>query len=492
MEKISGNWRGLDHLHKSKVSDLEEKLKLQEEMERLRLLYANKARDYNNFIKNSRNDVSGREFGDNLQAVLDMEGKLHHSDDKYKQESNTHLAELEDLWNKLQGLGVTDNRYSSVTFPDLVALNNHLLEDLEHRRRDYEVEKQRQLDMEAKRKEFADKANHFVEHLNLRKNEIDSHNSEPDPRTLIDKISHIHNNGQPETEALDSLLELANEMDHMKITSNPHTKHTMPSLTLLNKGFVNEVRLKIQSLNDEDRLKEEYRRRSTKLLEDVSNTFPTLARQFDNTLDGAKRAFVEWNNYKSGLSAELVLDKENIVSIKSKIDNLLEKYHRPAFVPAEGIREEDIHSAIHKLQEEEHLIDKIVREELARQERIAKNLSLYNSNFQELESFIQEKVTSLTTFEAVNTLNDASKLLRFLGYSQVDIENRAGQLEQIEELTHKLEEENYKEKEHIKQRTNEIKERFHGLAELREKKNAYINEHLADQQKKGKSEITIR
>jgi len=147
------------------------------------------------------------------------------------------LGKIHNIWNELQNLGVEFNRYSSVTFPEVQALHNALLADLAARKHDYDQEKQRQLEMEEKRKEFAQKANDFVEHVHRREGEIEALNSEPDPRVLMEKILEHYSNGDPENAALKDLSALANEMAQMGIRNNSHTKHTMPSLTLQNKSF---------------------------------------------------------------------------------------------------------------------------------------------------------------------------------------------------------------------------------------------------------------
>jgi len=76
LHHINNNWNGLGPLHHTKIEDLEEKLRKQEEMERLRLLFANKAKIYNKFIKDSVNVTASREFGDTLQAVEDFGQKV--------------------------------------------------------------------------------------------------------------------------------------------------------------------------------------------------------------------------------------------------------------------------------------------------------------------------------------------------------------------------------------------------------------------------------
>jgi len=62
-------------LHKHKVKDLQDKLRYQEEIEALRLKFAQAVKDNNTYLKKATNEVSNREFGDSLKEVLDFEKK---------------------------------------------------------------------------------------------------------------------------------------------------------------------------------------------------------------------------------------------------------------------------------------------------------------------------------------------------------------------------------------------------------------------------------
>jgi len=478
MNVLTEDWKGLDGKHKHKTNDLSEKLKTQIEMDRLRLLFATKSKIYNKFLKETINDASGREFGDNLEAVLNFEEKLNDTDVTFDAKSNKKLGKLEGVWNALQELGVKDNRYTCITYPDLVTGHNNLLSALAKRKEDYHIEKQKQLAMEEKRKEFALRAKEFVDHLDQRKIHINSLNTEHDPKVLTQKIDELYAEGNPEEHLLNGLKELTNEMAQMGIRSNSHTKHTLPSLTLLNKGFANEIRLKRQQLYNEQLLKDLYLSNADKINTEVQQVIPTLTKHFDNTLEGAKLAFRDWTYYKSSKSAEIIVDRDNLKALFDQITNELGKTQRPPFEPPHGLRLLDVEEHIHNLHNEENNVDNSIRDELARQERISKALTLFNSNIQELEEFVHDKETYYNSKEEIKDLNDAKKNLRYLEFNLNDVQKRRDLNDSVVELSHKLSEENYKEKDETSRRAQEIDHRFKNLESLNSQKNDRLTHHL--------------
>jgi len=109
----------------------------------LRLKFAQAVKDNNAYLKKATNEVSNREFGDNLKEVLDFEKKLDDTDHKYKDESDQKFRHLDDLWNQLQEKGVKENRYTAYTIDDIVKGNNDFRGSLNERRKDYEKEKKK-------------------------------------------------------------------------------------------------------------------------------------------------------------------------------------------------------------------------------------------------------------------------------------------------------------------------------------------------------------
>jgi len=130
-------------------------------------------------------------------------------------------------------LGVTENRYTPLTNKDIENAHNHLLEELQRRRAAYQAELDRQAHLEAKRKEFAERAQEFVDSLGARKSAIDALTGEP--ADLIASIRSAYDDGKPEQERLASLTALQNELAALGIRDNKYTTYNLPILQVKTK-----------------------------------------------------------------------------------------------------------------------------------------------------------------------------------------------------------------------------------------------------------------
>merc|ERR1711974_71739 len=74
--ELTTGWEGLGPLAEAKRGRLNDKLAKQEKMEKLRMDFAQKVKEYNDFVKKTLNDVSDTNFGHDLETVQASKDKL--------------------------------------------------------------------------------------------------------------------------------------------------------------------------------------------------------------------------------------------------------------------------------------------------------------------------------------------------------------------------------------------------------------------------------
>eukprot|EP01130_Rhizamoeba_saxonica_P008085 TRINITY_DN3269_c0_g1_i1.p1 TRINITY_DN3269_c0_g1~~TRINITY_DN3269_c0_g1_i1.p1 ORF type:complete len:1533 (+),score=617.45 TRINITY_DN3269_c0_g1_i1:37-4635(+) len=485
VEKITTDWQGLDGLHKAKLEDLEEKLAQQKRIDELRHNFASKVQEYENYTSEKTNDLGAHEFGNTLEEVQNFGDGLDEDDASVTEESKGLKDELDDIWNELQELGATNNPYTPLTNEDVAKLHETTLNDLVLRREAYEKELQRQLEMEAKRKEFAEAAEDFVQHLESRKEEINQPCADvADPDEAIESIETIYDESNPENEKLAHLENLANELSSLGVRNNPHTQHTMPSLKRKKRAFDNYVRNKIQMVHDEKELKEEYTEKATDLTEWVEATIPTLEKEFDNTLEGAEKIYGEWNFYKSAESAAKLNEQASINSLFNKIEKLLSQNGRPEPTPPEGLSPSDIQEKMDTLATAESEAEASIREELKRQEKIDNVLNNFNSALARASTFVESKEQSIGADAEVESLDDARLQLKLLDIALSDVEGKRNRLDRVNSLAEELNELDYHSKEEVSEKAAELTGRWEALSTAADGKREVLDAALAEQQAK--------
>eukprot|EP01129_Flabellula_baltica_P010141 TRINITY_DN424_c0_g1_i1.p1 TRINITY_DN424_c0_g1~~TRINITY_DN424_c0_g1_i1.p1 ORF type:complete len:1520 (-),score=544.89 TRINITY_DN424_c0_g1_i1:23-4582(-) len=479
-EKITSDWEALQGKYDSKVADLEEKVAIEQKKEDLRNAWAEAAQDYIIWGKKASNDISATEFGNTLEEVEGFQPTLEQSDNEYNNTSSEKKENLLDIWNQLQELGVKENPYSPYNIDDVEEVSSSLDEDLQTRKTAYEEELQRQRDMEAKRIEFAEAADNFVAHIDARKDAVKTAFEEPDLDTALANVESTWNNGEPENEPMNNLQKLANEMLKMGIRENRHTKLTMPALTKLRKGFDSESKDKLNILHDEKELKEEYMKKSTRLADWVSNTLQTIRKEFDNTLEGARTIYDEWNVYKSQESAESENDHQNLTLLYTKIQTLLEKNGRPAW----EVTKDDLDTKFAELSTIEEEVETAITEELERQENIESLKRRFDLAASVLESFVSTKESFMNQEEEIESLNAARLYVKLLKVAQSEIRSKRRRLDDLNKLKEQIVELNYINSEEVTAIADQLNERFENLSSMGETKGEALQGSVSTEKSK--------
>lgn len=285
LNSIDSQRKNLEHLAEEKKKQLLEELAREQKKEALRKEFASQAKDFNRWVKDTVENISGYSFGDTLEAVQNYASTLANSDKEITEQANEKKNKLDNVWAEMQELGVKDNKYTPLTIENMNNSNNNLNESLEKRRTAYAEELRRQEIMEAKRKEVAAAFAAFSEWLVNERSAIDALEGEPEPLTAA--INAYHQDGAKAVPKLEELAKLDGEAKSLGITENPHTKYTLPILESENRKHNNYGANYLAELAEEQRVKKDFDSRVKQLVDWVNETIPELEkREFDNTLPG--------------------------------------------------------------------------------------------------------------------------------------------------------------------------------------------------------------
>lgn len=480
---VAGRWSGLAGPQATKRADLQAKLERQQKIEELRKEFARQAKAFNVSNKEAINTVNDHNFGDTLEAVEGFRGQLDSTNESFANDSGSRKATLDKLWDELQALGVKENRYTPITNKDIEAAHNHLLEEIERRKAAYNAEIERQRHMEAKRKEFAEKAQAFVDQLGTRQAALGGLQGEP--AELIEAIKASYNDGKAESDALAALGALQEELSALGIRDNKHTTYNLPILQARNNKLANYVRNYIAALNDEKDLKAEYVQRATALANWANETTPALANvAFDNTLAGARKEHTEWTRFKTTTKASNDIERINVVALFNKIASLLQNNNRPAFVPAAGLEPAGLDALWQALAAAEKQREDAVNAELARQEKLASLVKRFNSEAEDLEAWAVEKEAYLRAQEDVGTLDAARLKAKFLEVFEAEFASKNNALAEVRDLNGQINGLNYHDAATVNARLANIEATWKSFAELSQQKRDALASALQEQQKR--------
>ena len=469
-DDINKNWNGLKDLHKQKLEDLRKKLAHEQLKEDTRLAFAKAAKEYANWVKKSQNDFIGEDFGESLDEVQAYKNKLDNSDKEFNQSNDSKKQHLDDLWKKLQELGVTENRHTNYTNDDIAKLHNDLKGGLEKRQAAYKEELERQIKMEALCKKFAELADKFNKSIEQRQSEVTSLQGEPDD--LIPKVSEKYADGKPEAEQLEEISKLAAEMSKLGISKNKHTKFTLADLKVADKNFGRWARNYIYQLGQERDLKAEYGKRAKAFVEWCEKTLPTLdkSNEFDGTLAGIRNLQQKWNVYKTSDSAEQEIEKDTLHNLENRIASILQSTKRPAWNPPTEINHDKLNEKWGHIQTQEKKTDEAINKELERQENLALLIRRFNNDHDDVHNFIKEKEKFFNEQPEVKTLRDARLQSKLLQINLEEVSFKQKRLDGLKQIRQEIAEQKYPEIGTIDNQLKNLEEQWKNLTNRGEEK----------------------
>jgi len=480
--RIQSDFDALKDLADSKNSRLDSALQRQREMEELRKKFANAAKEYNYWAKDTVSTVNATVFPDSLQGVEKYIEDLNKEDATIRASNDEKKQNLDNLWEEEQKLGIKDNQYTVFTNVDIASWHKEVLDSLDARRKAYESELERQKRNEEKRKEFAAKADEFVQHLEARRGEIDSLQGEP--KDLIESVRSTYGEGKPEEEKLKDLSALQEELASLGIMENNHTKYTLPQLQVNNDRFARYIRNKIAGLESEDDLKRQYNENAKSLLTWIEQTRPTLRSELDNTLEGARNTKDKWTEYKTTTRAQRGLDRINLESLFNTIQAAQKANNRPAFVPDSSVSLETVAGKWEELSSAEREWESEVNNEVARQEKLFMLSKHFNSEAEVLESWVGDKTNQLNNKSAINSLDDSRIQLLTLDVLDEEVANGSKKIDSLKERASEIANLNYKDIDTINSRVSELEGKYDTLKNASKDRRSELQSENENQEKR--------
>merc|ERR1712137_1227776 len=201
---------------------------VQQKKEDLRKDFANKAKAYEAFVRNAKFELDDKNFGTTLEAVEATAAKLDESDksfsDASEEKKSAALAANEELVNN----NITDNSHTDKTVDDINNLANELQAAIDARREAYNTELARQKEHDTDRKNWAEKAQAFVDYLAEQRAAIKAVEGTPEEKAA--KVKDIFKEGAEAQAKLEELNDMNTTMRGKGIYSNSHTPYTMLAL----------------------------------------------------------------------------------------------------------------------------------------------------------------------------------------------------------------------------------------------------------------------
>lgn len=480
--KIQNDFDSLNDLINKKSSNLNDSLSKQQAMEELRKKFANAAKEYNLWVKETNGDLSSTVFPDSLEGCENYKSNLDENDSLINSSNNEKKKNLDDLWEEEKNMGITSNPYTIFTNDDILSWYNSVNDSINERRKSYENELERQRLNEEKRKEFANEAQSFIDNLENRKNEINNLTGEPNE--LINLIKSNYNDGKNEKENLDKLSNLQDEMSKMGIMENRHTPYTIPILNVHNDNLSRYIRNRISALEEEGNAKKEYNENARKLINWINETKPNIRSEFDNTLDGIKSIKEKWNNHKTTDRAQRGLDKIHLETLYNKIQSSQESNNRPKFEPEDELKIENIKSIWDNYFEEGKKWENEINQELSRQEKLFMQVKHFNSEADELQSKIDNHNEFLNRNDDINNLDESRIQLMTMDVFDEDYKSSIDRLNLLKSRSEKIKNLNYNNQSSIDSRVNDLEEKLNQIKLNSSEKREKLKSENDNQEKK--------
>ena len=481
-DKIKSDFENLKVLAGNKKAELESKNQDQEEKEELRKRFANAAKEYNYWVKDTITQIAGTVFPDSLDALENTKSTIDENDSTVISANDEKKKHLDDLWDEEQAKGIVDNRYTVFTNKDIASLHQQVGEALGRRRDEYNSELERQRLNEEKRKQFAALAQDFVDGCETRRKSVAEFALTGEPEEASNNIKTAYDGGKPELEKLAALFELQDELGKRGISDNKYTKYTIPILKVHLSQFVRFIRNIINLLGEEDSLKEKYNNEATQLSTWINETTPTIGGEFDNSLEGVRSTKRNWNEYKTTVKAEKGVNKINLEVLFNKISHNQEVNNRPKFTPASGLSIEEINQTWGKLEEVVKARDTAIGEELSRQEKLYALVKAFNNEAEELEQWANEQKQYLSAQEEVSTLDQARIKITHLDVFDEDYTTSVGRLQHAKSQKDEILSLNYAKSDEVSKRYDNLENIWNELKALSTQKRTVLEENRASQQ----------
>jgi len=484
MEDIEGAMKKIDD-DLNEIKELEEKKreeinKLIEQLDirnKLGLEFAKLAKDYSGFVDASVDTCTAAAFGDNLEDVTAYEATKDEIVKKITEDNAAKRQAIDEVLGKWKELEMTSTPHTKMTESDITRLDEDLQEALKKFQEAYAAELERQKNMEEKRKEFAAAAEAFIAALTEERTKVDEM-TDADPNVVIEAITALHAEGKPLAEKQAECQRIHGECMTLEITSNPHTKENMKSITHKLTEHNKYIAAFLAYLKEEQRDKENYNKDAGELVEWLKAALEDMKNvEVENSLPAARKAVSDLNKWRNSDKSQKAADKKRIISNYNDIENGIKAapYKRPDFDAGE-LSPEAIEDLFTQLNDAEKIKDDTLQKELKRQEALNRNAKDFKESAEDLKKWIAEKKEFLTHEEEITSLLAAKIQLDLVETFRKDYATQQKSMDELTAAKDAIVEANSPDKDAVTEEYNAVEADYKGLEELAQVKDDKLKE----------------
>jgi len=259
LNALEQRWKLLSSKGEERKKGIAGTLNTEEGKEKLRTDFAETAKDLQRYVHTTIDEVNDYNFGNSSDTVKAYKTELDKNDQQVAQALEQKKQKAAQLDKELKEKGVSDNKYTNLTFGDLEKQEASLKESIQHRQKAYILELQKQEAHDVKRKVFAEKAKKFIQFVQEKKEIFEKLEGTPDEK--IQRVNTEYQNGAPNKQMVEELEKVATEMANEGIHGNAFTNISLPIVESRNTQYKNSVENFLSGLKEEKEFEERLKKK---------------------------------------------------------------------------------------------------------------------------------------------------------------------------------------------------------------------------------------
>ncbi|KAI0237885.1 Spectrin beta chain, non-erythrocytic 1 [Lamellibrachia satsuma] len=220
-----------------------------------------------------------------------------------------------------------------------------------------------------------------------------------------------------------------------------------------------------------EQMQDDYETLVTSLLDWINNKITSLKdRNLPNSLGGIQHEMTLFKEYRTVEKPPKYRERGNIEAHFFNLQSQLKSSGQRPYSPPEGKLIQDIERAWARLEKAEHDRELALRQELIRQERLKQLAQKFERKAALRDSWLNDMKTVLSDQNFGRSTSQVEAALKKHEAISADIESRKDRFVALSHMAKELYNENYHARDRIKEREQQILQKWHELMELLEKK----------------------
>lgn len=233
----------------------------------------------------------------------------------------------------------------------------------------------------------------------------------------------------------------------------------------------------VGKMMDADSKKDHYEQLISELLLWIRNKTKELEkRNFPNSLEGIQQELLGFKQYRTIEKPPKYKERVEIEALFFHINTLLKSLNQPSYIPQEGKLVKDIERAWQHLENAEHSREVALRNELLRQEKLEQLNYKFEKKSVLRENYLKEMIQVLSDSRYGANLRQIDATVKKHEAISADILARVERFNDLTEMCNELQKENYHGKERVKNREQEVLNKWKELLELLEHHKNNLNQ----------------